>query len=156
MIVKVLKDDRAALGLPLKMAVLTVVGVAGLAALLSALPSCVVPAPLAAEVVSVDGRAGDTLHGSRPAQIAILVTAKGGPVRDATVVLSGAGTAGPGAAAAGRSDRAGNATLLLDPLPVWTRLVGEGREEGYLKLSASAPGCYQRFENEFALRLLLR
>lgn len=142
--------------LPIKMAVLTVVGVAGLAALLSALPSCTVPAPLAAEVVSVDGRAGDLLHGSRPAQIAIRVTAKGGPVRDATVVLSGAGVAGPGAAAINRSDRAGNATLLLDPLPVWARLVAEGQEEGYLKLSASAPGCYQRFENDYALRLVLR
>ncbi len=151
-----LRDDSGALDLPLKMAVLTVVGVAGLAALLSSLPACTVPAPLAAEVVEVDGRAGDLLRGNRPAQIAVLVTAKGGPVRDATVVLSGAGSAGPGAAAVNRSDRAGNATLLLDPLPVWARLAAEGQEEGYLKLTATAPGCYQRFENDYGLRLLLR
>lgn len=146
-------DEGAALDLPLKMAVLTVVGVAGLAALLSSLPACTVPAPLAAEVASVDGRAGDLLRGNRPAQIAVRVTAKGGPVPDATVVLSGSG---PGAAAVNRSDRAGNATLLLDPSQVWARLAAEGQEEGYLKLTATAPGCYQRFESDYGLRLLLR
>ncbi|MEM3085793.1 MAG: hypothetical protein QXT68_01460 [Halobacteria archaeon] len=150
------RDDGAALDLPLKLAVLTVVGVAGLAALLSALPSCAVPAPLAAEVVSVDGKAGDLLRGSRPAQIGVRVTAQGQGVRDATVVLTGAGSAGPGTAAANRTDGQGNATLLIDPLPVWARLVAEDREEGHLKLTASAPGCYREFENLYALRLLIR
>lgn len=145
------RDETAALDLPLKMAVLTVVGAAGLAALLSSLPSCTVPAPLAAEVVSVDGEPGDTVTGSRTVQVGVRVTSKGGPVRDATAVLAGLGSA-----ATNRSDPSGSATLLLDPLPAWTRLVGENREEGYLKLTASAPGCYQTFENEFALRVRVR
>jgi hypothetical protein len=145
------RDDNAALDLPLKLAVLTVVGVAGLAALLSALPSCVVPAPLAAEVVSVGGRPGDLLDRAGAARIEVRVTSKGAPVGDATVVLSGLG-----AAAANRSDRAGDALLLLDPAPARERLAAEGRDEGYLKVSATAHGCYQKFENDYGLRILRR
>ncbi len=133
------------------MAVMTVVGVAGLAALLSSLPACTVPAPLAAEVVSVDGRPGDLLRGSGPAQVAVRVAARGGPVPGATVLLSGLGSA-----AVNTSDPSGNATLLLDPAPARARLAADGREEGYLKLAASAPGCYRSFENDYALKLLVR
>ncbi len=130
--------------LPLKLAVLTVVGVAGVAALLSALPSCVVPAPLAAEVVSVNGRPGDALDSGVPAQVEVRVTARGNPVADATVVLTGLG-----AAAANVSDRNGTALLALDSV----RGPGPGGED-YLKAIVSAPGCYQKFENEYALRVV--
>lgn len=137
-------DETAALGLPLKMAVLTVVGVAGLAALLSALPSCTVPAPLAAEVVSVNGRPGDTLDSPGPVRVAVRVTARGTPVAGATAVLSGLG-----AANASLTNASGTALLVLGAGPA-PDPSGPGN---YMKLSASAPGCYQRFENEFALQV---
>lgn len=134
-----------ALGLPIKMVVLTIVGMVGLAAMLSFISSSetAMPKPMHA---NINGRNLIILSES-PAVIELpveVINSKDGtPVVKASVAL-----AGMSVASINLTDSRGDTVLKFNKNDLELKA-----QEGYLKLSVRAAG-FREYENEFAVKVV--
>ena len=142
------RDETAAMGLPMRMVVLTIVGMAGLAAMVIVIGDLnLVPKTMHADITGIDNSTtSSVLHvnnGTKNVTVRV-IDIDGGPVVGATVVFYGLHTS-----ASGITDSNGNALVNIDT----TSLSVSG--EGYLKLSAKASG-FVDYKNDFAMKVVDR
>ena len=140
------RDETAAIGLPMRMVVLTIVGMAGLAAMFTFIGDVnLVPKTMHADITGIDNSAtGSVLQvnsGTKNINVRV-IDIDGGPVAGATVVIFGLH-----ASASGKTDSNGNALVDIDT----ASFIVSG--EGYLKLSAKASG-FVDYRNDFALKVV--
>ncbi len=134
-----------ALGLPIKMVVLTIVGMVGLAAMLSFISSseAAMPKPMHA---NINGNSLIILSES-PATIELpveVINSKDGtPVVKASVALTGMSVASINV-----TDSKGDTLLKFNKDDLELKA-----QEGYLKLTVSAAG-FREYENEFAVKVV--
>ena len=136
-----------AIGLPIKMVVLTIVGMAGLAAMLAIIDNgqSAIPGSIHADVKSgnliILSAFNDTE--SIDVKVEVINSIDGTPVRRASSVLSGEGTS-----AVNITDENG-ITILRFEKSDFDMDTGEG----YLNLKVKANG-FQEYSNEFAVKLI--
>jgi hypothetical protein len=140
------RDETAALGLPIRMVVLTIVGTVGLAAMIIFIGDMsLLPKTMHADIIGIDNSTtSSVLHvnnGTKNVTIRV-IDIDGGPVEGATVVFYGLHSS-----ASGMTDSNGNTLVNIDT----ASLCGSG--EGYLKLSAKASG-FVDYQNDFALKVV--
>jgi len=140
------RDETAAMGLPIRMVVLTIVGMVGLAAMIIFIGDVsLVPKTMHADITDIDNSTTSSmLHVNNGTKnVTIRVTdIDGGPVVGATVVFYGLHTS-----ASGMTDSNGNALVNIDTDSF--SVPGEG----YLKMSAKASG-FVDYNNDFALKVV--
>jgi len=134
-----------AIGLPIKMVVLTIVGMVGLAAMISFISSseAAMPKPMHA---NINGSSLIILSGSPDVielPVEVINSKDGTPVAKASVVL-----AGMSVAAINVTDSRGDTLLIFNKTDLELRA-----QEGYLKLSVRAAG-FREYENEFAVKVV--
>ncbi len=134
------------MGLPMRMVVLTIVGMAGLAAMVIFIGDAnLVPKTMHADITGIDNSTtSSVLHANNGTKnVNVHVTdIEGRPVAGATVVIYGLHTS-----ASGITDSNGNALVNIDTSSF--SISGEG----YLKLSAKAIGFID-YRNEFAMKVV--
>ena len=140
------RDETAAMGLPMRMVVLTIVGMAGLAAMVIVIGDLnLVPKTMHADITGIDNSTTSSVllvnNGTKNVTVRV-IDIDGGPVVGATVVFYGLHTS-----ASGMTDSNGNALVNIDT----TSFSVSG--EGYLKLSAKASG-FVDYQNDFALKVV--
>ncbi|GEM_PF-924029 len=140
------RDETAAMGLPMRMVVLTIVGMAGLAAMVIVIGDLnLVPKTMHADITGIDNSTtSSVLHvnnGTKNVTVRV-IDIDGGPVVGATVVFYGLHTS-----ASGITDSNGNALVNIDTASFSVS------GEGYLKLSAKASG-FVDYQNDFALKVV--
>jgi len=140
------RDETATMGLPMRMVVLTIVGMAGLAAMIMFIGDInLVPKTMHADITGIDNSTtSSVLHvnnGTKNVTISV-VDVDGGPVVGATVVFYGLNTS-----ASGITNSNGNALVNINTSSF--SVLGEG----YLKLSAKASG-FVDYKNDFALKVV--
>ena len=141
-----LRDETAALGLPMRMVVLTIVGMAGLTAMVIFIgDASLIPKTMHADITGIDNSTtSSVLHlnnGIKNITIRV-IDIDGDPVVGATVVIYGLHTS-----ASGMTDSNGNALVNIDT----SSIIVSG--EGYLKLSAKSSG-FVNYQNDFALKVV--
>jgi hypothetical protein len=134
------------MGLPVRMVVLTIVGMAGLAAMVIVIGDLnLVPKTMHADITGIDNSTtSSVLHvnnGTKNVTVRV-IDIDGGPVVGATVVFYGLHTS-----ASGMTDSNGNALINIDTASFSVS------GEGYLKLSAKASG-FVDYKNDFALKVV--
>lgn len=134
-----------ALGLPIKMVVLTIVGMVGLAAMLSFITSSesAMPKPMHA---NINGGSLIILSSSPDIielPVGVINSKDGTPVVKASVALSGMS-----AAAINITGSRGDTVLRLSKSDLELKA-----QEGYLKLTVRAAG-FREYENEFAVKII--
>jgi len=130
-------DNRAVLGLPLRMVVSIIVGGAALATVLYFLSSsCIFPKELDVEWKPI------VIENEKRNEIKVSVYADGKAVGGAEVVIHGLGNA-----SYGKTDGNGEITLYFTPHM-------KGRNEGYVEIRVTAGGCYKRFVEENAIKVV--
>lgn len=134
-------DKRGVEDLPMRMVVTLIVGAAALAVIVVAVSKpCIFP-----KTLMVEPTTNVVTEGTH---VPIHITVKddrGRPIKGATVTVSGLGTG-----ASNATDTNGKTTLYLDlDLP-------EYRNEGYLDIEVFAPGCYEKFYQEDAIKVVRR
>ena len=135
-------NEDAVIGLPLRILVSLVIGMAALASIVSFMTSAgVFPQPL---VVSVSPMLGTISgNGSQNVSFVVAVTDRNGHcIEAATVILSGLGGAG-----VGRTNASGRTWVQL---PVFLK---EGVWEGYLDVCVSAPP-HPRYKQEAMVKIV--
>jgi len=140
------RDETAAIGLPIRMVVLTIIGMAGLAGMIIFIGDMsLVPKTMHADITDIDNSTtSSVLHvnnGTKNVTICV-IDINGGPVVGATVVFYGLHTS-----ASGITDSNGNALVNINT----SSFSVSG--EGYLKLSAKASG-FVDYKNDFALKVV--
>jgi hypothetical protein len=140
------RDETAAMGLPMRMVVLTIVGMAGLGAMVIFIGDAnLVPKTMHADITGIDDSiTSSVLHvnnGTKNVTVRV-IDIDGGAVAGATVVIYGLHTS-----ASGMTDSNGNALVNID-----TSSFGVSGE-GYLKLSAKAIGFID-YQNDFAMKVV--
>ncbi len=140
------RDETAAMGLPMRMVVLTIVGMAGLAAMVIFIGDLnLVPKTMHADITGIDNSTTSSVllvnNGTKNVTVCV-IDIDGGPVVGATVVIYGLH-----ASASGMTDSNGNALVNIDT----SSFSVSG--EGYLKLSAKASG-FVDYQNDFALKVV--
>ncbi len=134
-----------AIGLPIKMVVLTIVGMVGLAAMLSVISSSetAIHKPMHANInggsLIILSAAPDIIE----LPVEVINSKDGTPVIKASVTLSGMT-----AAAINITDSRGETVLIFNKSELELK-----SQEGYLKLNARAAG-FQEYENEFAVKVV--
>lgn len=141
-----LRDDAAALGLPVRMVVLTIVGMTGLGAMIMFMGDMnLVPGTMHADIIDIDNSNTSSLiyvnSGIKNVTIEV-IDAEGVPIEGATVVIFC-----PDYSAMGLTGTDGKAHIKLD-----TSFINI-RGEGYLKLAARAQG-YGNYQNDFAIKMI--
>lgn len=134
------------MGLPMRMVVLTIVGMAGLGAMVIFIGDAnLVPKTMHADITGIDDSiTSSVLHvnnGTKNVTVRV-IDIDGGAVAGATVVIYGLHTS-----ASGMTDSNGNALVNID-----TSSFGVSGE-GYLKLSAKAIGFID-YQNDFAMKVV--
>ena len=134
-----------AIGLPIKMVVLTIVGMVGLAAMLSFISGseAAIPKPMHA---NINGGSLIILSNSSPVielPVEVINSKDGTPVVKASVALTGMSMA-----AINVTDGSGDTLLKFNKSDLELRA-----QEGYLKLSVRAAG-FREYENEFAVKVV--
>jgi len=132
-------DERGVLDLPLRLLVTLVVGAAALSAILYYLSApCWFPEHLQVEWNP------QIINAEEESRINIKVMdSHGNPVSRASVIISGLGNAG-----SNKTGEDGTTTILIScSLPSY-------RNEGYLDISVNAPGCYEKFFQENAIKVV--
>lgn len=146
MIKIMLRDETAAMGLPVRMVVLTVIGMAGLAAMIMFIGDVnLIPRSMHADIIDISGSTvSNFIHaGSGRKYITVeVVDVDGAAVEGATVIFYGLRTSSYGSTGAD-----GRALIALDTSKI--RVQGEG----YLKLMVKAPG-FADYQNDFALKVV--
>lgn len=135
-----------AAGIPIKMVVLTIVGMAGLAAMLVIIENGekAIPEALHADIGSSNIIFFSDINESEDISIRIRVAAADGtPVSKASVILSGLG-----AGSVNVTDSDGNATVKFEKDDF--QKIGEG----YLKLYVKANG-FQDYSNDYAVKIVI-
>ena len=140
------RDETATMGLPMRMVVLTIVGMAGLAAMIMFIGDInMVPKSMHADITGIDNSTTNSVlhvnNGTKNVTISV-IDVDGGHVVGATVVFYGLNTS-----ASGITDSNGNALVNIDTASF--SVPGEG----YLKLSAKASG-FVDYKNDFALKVV--
>jgi hypothetical protein len=140
------RDETASMGLPIRMVVLTIVGMAGLAAMVIAIGDInLVPKTMHADITGIDNSTISSVllvnNGTKNVTVRV-IDIDGGPVVGATVVIYGLHTS-----ASGISDSNGNALVNIDTASFSVS------GEGYLKLSAKASE-FVDYKNDFALKVV--
>jgi len=140
------RDETAAIGLPMRMVVLTIVGMAGLAAMVIFIGDVnLVPKTMHADITGIDDSTTSSVlqvnSGTKNINVRV-IDIDGGPVVGANVVIYGLH-----ASASGKTDSNGNALVDIDT----ASLIVSG--EGYLKLLAKASG-FVNYKNDFALKVV--
>ncbi len=134
-----------AIGLPIKMVVLTIVGMVGLAAMISFISSSEAAMPKSMHA-NINGKNLIILSES-PAVIELPVevinSGDGTPVVKANIALTGMSLV-----AINVTDRMGDALLKFNKNDLELRA-----QEGYLKLTVRATG-FREYENEFAVKVV--
>lgn len=140
-------DDRATLGLPIRLVVLTIVGMVGLASILSMIASFQPPKSMHAEVKDISGSNSNVIEiPANKVYVRIEVSdSKDLPVEDAAVALRGLGIA-----AINRTDHNGSGVLELDAQDIEI-----SSSEGYLSLEVSAKG-FLDYGDEYAVKVVVR
>lgn len=137
-----LEDDRAVLGLPMRLTVSLIIGTIALVAILSfILQPCLFPGRMDISVTPYV----TILSGSGPENVSYTVFVQetdGRPLNDVSVIITGLGGAG-----AGFSDESGTALIQLQVQ------LQEGIHEGYLDISVKAP-CHQTIEANDAIKVV--
>ncbi|MCL7415624.1 MAG: hypothetical protein M8349_06135 [ANME-2 cluster archaeon] len=140
------RNESAAMGLPMRMVVLTIVGMAGLAAMIMFIGDMeLVPRSIHADIIGIDNTTtSSVIHaGSGIRNITVqVVDVDGRAVEDATVTIYGLHTS-----ATGLTGQGGCAVISLDTSSI--SVTGEG----YLRLSAKAQG-FMDAKNNFALKVV--
>ena len=140
------QDETAAIGLPMRMVVLTIVGMAGLAAMIIFIGDMsLVPKTMHADITDIDDSTTSSvlLANDGIKRVTVRVTdIDGGPVVGATVVFYGLHSS-----ASGVTGSNGNVLVNIDTSSF--SVPGEG----YLKLSAKASG-FVDYQNDFALKVV--
>jgi len=129
-----IRNNRAVLGLPMRLTVILIIGVVALIAILAfILNPCLFPEKL----VVVVNPTVNTINTGDEATFDLDVhvsDSEGNPVKSANVIIDGLGGAG-----SGRTDKYGDTTVQimvrLDP----------GRIQGFLNVKVNAGACYERF-----------
>jgi hypothetical protein len=136
-----------AIGLPIKMVVLTIVGMAGLAAMLAIIDSgqSAIPGSIHADIKSGNLILLSTFNDTESIDVKVEVinSIDGTPVRKASSVLTGEGTS-----AVNITDKNG-VTILSFKKTDFDMEAGEG----YLDLEVKANG-FQDYTNEYAVKLV--
>jgi len=134
-----------AIGLPIKMVVLTIVGMAGLAAMMSFISNseAAMPKPMHANI-----NGSSLIILSAPSDIIelpveVINSKDGTPVVKASVSLTGMSVA-----AINVTDKTGDTVLKFNKSDIELKV-----QEGYLKLSIRAAG-FREYENEFAVKVV--
>ncbi len=140
------RDETAAIGLPMRMVVLTIVGMAGLAAMVIFIGDVnLVPKTMHADIIGIDNSATSSVlqvnSGTKNVNVRV-IDIDGVPVVGATVVIYGLHNS-----ASGKTDSNGNAHVNIDT----ASFIVSG--EGYLKLSAKISG-FVDYQNDFALKVV--
>jgi hypothetical protein len=140
------RDETAAIGLPIRMVVLTIIGMAGLAGMIIFIGDMsLVPKTMHADITGIDNSTtSSVLHvnnGTKNVTVRV-IDVDGGPVVGATVVFYGLHTS-----SSGITDSNGNALVNINTS--FFSVSGEG----YLKLSAKASG-FVDYKNDFALKVV--
>lgn len=131
-------------GLPVKIVVLTIVGLAALAVMLSSIPSCITPRAISARILGNDTIGLEAQEADFP-NVSVKVTDRSGnPVEGATVIISGLGSGGYGL-----TDKGGVANVSS------SGKISLSSNEGYLKLMVKPQGCYQEYTNEYAVKVYI-
>jgi len=134
-----------AIGLPIKMVVLTIVGMVGLAAIIAVISSseASIPKPMHANI-----KAGSLIILSESPDlielpVEVINSKDGAPVEKASVTLSGMS-----AVAIDITDSSGDTVLKFNKNDLELKT-----QEGYLKLTVRAAG-FREYENEFAVKVV--
>ena len=140
------RDETATIGLPMRMVVLTIVGMAGLTAMVTFIGDVnLVPKTMHADITGIDdSTTSSVLHvnnGTKNVTVCV-IDIDGVPVVGTTVVIYGLHTS-----ASGKTNSNGNAQINIDT----ASFIVSG--EGYLKLSAKASG-FVDYQNDFALKVV--
>jgi hypothetical protein len=141
-----LQDEAGAVGLPMRMVVLTIVGMAGLAAMLMVIGDLnVIPLSMHGDIVGIENNTTSSLlhvnNGTKNVTVEV-IDVDGDSVERATVVIFGLDSS-----ASGLTDRDGVAVLVVDTSSI--NVVGEG----YLKLVVKAQG-FADYQNDYALKVV--
>jgi len=134
-----------ALGLPINMVVLTIVGMVGLAAMMSFISDseAAMPKPMHANIngsnLIILSEPPDNINLS----VEVINSKDGTPVVRASVALTGMS-----AAAINVTDSRGNTALKFNKSELELKA-----QEGYLKLTVRAAG-FQEYENEYAVKIV--
>lgn len=134
-----------ALGLPIKMVVLTIVGMVGLAAMLAFISNseAAMPKPMHANMngsnLIILSESPDIIE----LPVEVINSKDGTPVVKASVALTGMS-----AAAINVTDSSGETMLIFKRSDLELKA-----QEGYLKLTVRAAG-FQEYENEFAVKVV--
>lgn len=136
------RDDRAVLGLPMRLTVTLVIGTIALIAILSfMLNPCLFPERM---LVSVTPNI-TTLSEDGPENVTYIVSVHGldgHPLQGASIIITGLGGAG-----SGFSDESGTASILLKVQ------LENGVHEGYLDISVKA-ACHETFEHQDVIKVV--
>ena len=140
---KFVKNERAVLGLPLRLTVTLIIGVAALSfILLYILNPCLFPSKL---VVSIDPMLNIIPSGSDQEDFDIVVLVKdydGYPISGANVIIDGLGGAG-----ANTTDVHGQSIISI------TAKLESGVNEGYLDIKVEAP-CHEKFSENRMIKVV--
>ena len=127
-----LQDERGSVGLPIRMVVLTIIGLIGFAAIVTSISNApVAPRPVYAvtniNTFALPGGSGDT-----PSLLITVFDNDGNSISNANVVVWGPSRS---AAAGGVTDHSGEVVIQIDniSLPM-------GKQEGYLSVKVMASG----------------
>jgi len=140
------RDEAGAVGLPMRMVVLTIVGMAGLASMIIVIGDLnFVPRSMHGDIISIDNSTSSSLlhanNGTKNVTVEV-VDVDGSSVERATVVIFGLDSS-----ASGRTNRDGYAVLVVNTSSI--KIVGEG----YLKLVVKADG-FSDYQNDYALKVV--
>ncbi|MBW6519250.1 MAG: hypothetical protein K0A89_12220 [ANME-2 cluster archaeon] len=143
-----LRDESATTGMPMRMVVLTIIGMAGLAAMIMFIGDVnLVPRSMHADIIGIDNSTtSNVLHtnsGVRNITVQV-IDVDGRAVEDATVIIYGLHTS-----TSGITDVDGRSVLSLDTATLSVN------GEGYLKLAAKRQGFLDA-NNDFALKAVSR
>lgn len=141
-----LRDETAAIGLPIRMVVLTIVGMVGLAVMIMFISDMtVVPKSMHANIIGIDNSNISSViyaNGSIYNITVEVINVDGGPVERATVVLYGLDSS-----TSGLTDGQGQTLISIDTSTIDVTC------EGYLKLSTRSEG-FADYQNDFALKVV--
>ncbi len=141
-----LRDESATTGMPIRIVVLTIIGMAGLAAMIMFIGDLeLIPRSMHADIVGIDNSTtSSVIHtNSGVRQIMVQITdVDGRAVEGATVIIYGLQTA-----TNGLTDSNGRAVLSLDTYAISVS------GEGYLRLIAKSQG-FMDAKNNFALKVV--
>lgn len=141
-----LRDETGAVGLPMRMVVLTIVGMAGLAAMIIVIGDMnVVPRSMHGNIIGIENSTTSSLlyanNGTKNVTVEV-IDVDGDSVEGATVIIFGLDSS-----ASSLTDRDGCAVLVVNTSSI--KVVGEG----YLKLVVKADG-FADYKNDYVLKVV--